>query len=320
MADSRRFAQLQGSGAGGVGLTDALWVESVASEERAAYERRIGAPISRLGEGGAAAPAPGYLAASYATGGSQGRVRQGADVSSVPALAAAIRDRRSVFAVAASRRAEFAGRGGFFLLQAAHFGRGPGSRGFLVVFVPRGWLAVGLQLDPREVSVRLDGAPLEGRVEGDVAASGSFETLARRWEIGVARPPVAGLRAVLPWFALAWPIAVALLGYLLLRGVMRRRRAEREVERIFELSVDLLCVANLDGYFTRVNPAFERTLGYSAAELVAGRSPTSCIPTTARRRWPPSGRSHAPRTSPTSRTATCGPTGPSAGSSGALAR
>ncbi|MEA2241815.1 MAG: hypothetical protein QOD24_1371, partial [Solirubrobacteraceae bacterium] len=42
-----------------------------------------------------------------------------------------------------------------------------------------------------------------------------------------------------------------------------------DVDDIFDLSPDLLCVASLDGYFQRVNLAFERTLGYSSAELVS---------------------------------------------------
>jgi len=41
----------------------------------------------------------------------------------------------------------------------------------------------------------------------------------------------------------------------------------RDLRRLFELAQDLLCVATTDGYFTRVNPAFERALGYSPEEL-----------------------------------------------------
>ncbi|WP_374208427.1 nitrate- and nitrite sensing domain-containing protein [Streptomyces lincolnensis] len=49
----------------------------------------------------------------------------------------------------------------------------------------------------------------------------------------------------------------------------RRRKAEQELESIFNLSLDLLCISGLDGYFKRVNPAFQRTLGYPVDALLA---------------------------------------------------
>jgi two-component system, sensor histidine kinase and response regulator len=47
-----------------------------------------------------------------------------------------------------------------------------------------------------------------------------------------------------------------------------RKRAEEELDRFFTISLDLQCIATFDGYFTRVNPAWQRTLGYTSEELV----------------------------------------------------
>ncbi len=40
-------------------------------------------------------------------------------------------------------------------------------------------------------------------------------------------------------------------------------------EKFFDLSVDMLCVANFEGYFVDVNRAFTRVLGYSREELLS---------------------------------------------------
>ena len=42
-----------------------------------------------------------------------------------------------------------------------------------------------------------------------------------------------------------------------------------ELDQFFSVTLDLLCVANTDGYFLRLNPSWERTLGYTREELMA---------------------------------------------------
>jgi PAS domain S-box-containing protein len=40
-------------------------------------------------------------------------------------------------------------------------------------------------------------------------------------------------------------------------------------DRFFEVSIDMLCFLNFNGYFKRLNPAWERTLGFTREELMS---------------------------------------------------
>jgi len=51
------------------------------------------------------------------------------------------------------------------------------------------------------------------------------------------------------------------------KEITEHKQAQEEYERFFTLAPDLLCVVGLDGYFKRVNPAFETTLLYTPEEL-----------------------------------------------------
>ena len=48
-----------------------------------------------------------------------------------------------------------------------------------------------------------------------------------------------------------------------------RKRVEEELDRFFNLSLDLFCIASLDGMFLRLNPVWERVLGFPRRELLA---------------------------------------------------
>jgi len=107
----------------------------------------------------------------------------------------------------------------------------------------------------------------------------------RRWNFSEDALPAGSIvinREVTLWDfkfyiigALAFFMAQSGLIAGLLINKRRRRSAEEslrqkseEMTQFFNVTLDLLCIANTDGYFLRLNPVWERTLGYSREELM----------------------------------------------------
>jgi PAS domain S-box-containing protein len=110
----------------------------------------------------------------------------------------------------------------------------------------------------------------------------------RRWNLSESALPKGSIvinKELTPWDfryyiigGLAFVIAQSFLVARLLVQKRRKRSAEEslrqkteELDQFFTLSLELLCIANTDGYFLRLNPAWERGLGYSREELMAKR-------------------------------------------------
>ncbi len=53
------------------------------------------------------------------------------------------------------------------------------------------------------------------------------------------------------------------------QDITERKLAQQEIERIFNMTDYMICIATMQGYFKRINPTFEQVLGYSSQELLS---------------------------------------------------
>jgi diguanylate cyclase (GGDEF)-like protein/PAS domain S-box-containing protein len=77
----------------------------------------------------------------------------------------------------------------------------------------------------------------------------------------------AGYSPLTRWLFTAISLTVVML--LITAIVARRARADERARHFFDLSRDMLCTANMDGYFVELNDAWTRSLGYDLDELRA---------------------------------------------------
>jgi len=79
--------------------------------------------------------------------------------------------------------------------------------------------------------------------------------------------PIIGLIVIILSAILARQVIVT--NHRLEREIEQRKKAEDERNRFFSLSPDLFCIADFEGRFAVLNPAWEQQLGYSLDELRA---------------------------------------------------
>ncbi len=252
------------------GFPAAAWVEQVPAALRAAYGRRTGLPIVTVGQQlriVPAGPRSWFLPATLVSGVSPFDV-PGIDLSGENGMAAAVTRARELDAVSATPLAILPdGEQGLLLTQSAPSPiGGAGMPAFVVLFVSAPSLqAAATYSAPVQLAV---GGTTTGDLGGGAAVRSSFMEAGQRFDVAVPLESVSGAAAVLPWVILAVGLVFAGLASALGVNAARRARAQRELDRIFNLSSDLIVIADFEGHFRRVNPAVERILGYTPAEFL----------------------------------------------------
>ncbi|ASV05772.1 PAS domain S-box protein [Leptospira interrogans serovar Canicola] len=59
---------------------------------------------------------------------------------------------------------------------------------------------------------------------------------------------------------------------------MKYEEMKYDIEKFFDYSLDMLCIARLDGYILRINPSFQKAFGWKSEDLLAFGSYTFLHP------------------------------------------
>jgi len=245
---------------------------SVTNEQLADFGARVLAPAGLPAAAWVMQAQGSSLRATLVTGASP-MTAPGVELSGQEVLTAAFGDPRTLFrATATPLAAARDGRAGLFLVESGpRLSGGALEPGFVVLFVPASWLVTtavaGTEQTAAQLQLRI-GRTSYGPRKGATVGN-AFSAAGQRFEVGVPERPVTRTAALLPWLVLAAGLVLAPLSWGLGASAERRARAQHEVDRIFTLSPDPIAVVAPDGHFRRVNPAFERLLGYTSGELLA---------------------------------------------------
>ncbi|HEY2602986.1 MAG TPA: PAS domain S-box protein [Thermoleophilaceae bacterium] len=250
------------------GFPAAAWAEEVQAAGRTEYERRTGRPIVIPDEPNRrASPSSSYLPATLVSGFPPLDLRS-VDLRREPGIAAAlVRATRPGGVAATPIGGGRARASGLFLVAAApNLSDGVLRPGAVVVFMPQATLLASAGAPPGLRLVSAGGS--SGAAGGNTVRKGFF-VAGRAFAAVMPKESVSGPAATLPWIILAAGLVLGALATGLGVNAGRRARAQAEVDRIFDLSSDLITVADFEGHFTRVNPAVEQILGYTRDEFLA---------------------------------------------------
>jgi PAS domain S-box-containing protein len=252
------------------GFPAAAWVEQVPASGRAAYEQANALPI--VSPNAQYSPIPSearssYLPATMVSGFYPMSVA-GIDLSAEPGMAVALARATRLGSVAATPPSGSVARtqGLFLVAPASNLIGGVPRPGYVVLFVPEATLLAAA--DTPEVRVVGGATATASRPAGGTVGK-TFQQAGQRFGVIVPQQPPQGTAEALPWIILAAGLVLAGFVGALGLNAGRRAQAQAETDRIFNLSSDLITVSDFEGHLKRVNPAFERTLGYSSEELLS---------------------------------------------------